>query len=53
MALGRQVAPHIRKKGEKLMPKSMKTEKGKSRMDGVLEVAASGLHGKKWFQLDG
>ena len=46
MALGRQVAPHIRKKGEELMPKSMKSEKSKSTLDGVIEVAASGLQGK-------
>ena len=45
MALGRQVAPHIRKKGEELLPKSMKTQKSKSTMDGIMEVAASGLHG--------
>ncbi|XP_076468252.1 spartin-like [Babylonia areolata] len=45
MALGRQIAPHIRKKGEKLLPKSVTTEKNKSTMDGVMEVAASGLHG--------
>lgn len=45
MALGRQVAPHIRKKGEELLPKSMKTQKSKSKMDGIMEVAASGLQG--------
>ena len=45
MALGRQVAPHIRKKGEELMPKSMKTGNNKSKLDGVIEVAASGLQG--------
>ncbi|KAL8576339.1 hypothetical protein ACOMHN_048906 [Nucella lapillus] len=45
MALGRQIAPHVRKQGEKLMPKSMTTEKNKSTMDGVIEVAASGIQG--------
>ena len=45
VALGRHVAPHIRKKGEELLPKSVKTEKNKCRMDGVLHVAASGLKG--------
>lgn len=45
MALGRQIAPHVRKQGEKLMPKSMTTEKNKSTMDGIIEVAASGAQG--------
>ncbi|KAL4229931.1 Spartin [Mactra antiquata] len=47
MALAREAAPHIRKQGEKMLPKSLKTTDGdgKSKFDGVLEVAASGLHG--------
>ncbi|XP_053389247.1 spartin-like [Mercenaria mercenaria] len=47
MALAKEAAPHIRKQGEKLIPKSMKqTESdGKSKLDSVLEVAASGLKG--------
>lgn len=45
MALGRKVAPHIRKKGEELMPKSMKNDKNKSTMEGVIHVAACGIHG--------
>lgn len=47
MALAREAAPHIRKQGEKILPKSMKepSADGKSTMDGVIEVAASGLKG--------
>lgn len=47
MALAREAAPHIRKQGEKILPKSMKdsSSDGKSTMDGVIEVAASGLKG--------
>ncbi|XP_070198501.1 spartin-like isoform X2 [Littorina saxatilis] len=45
MALGRKVGPPLLKKGQQYLPKSMKTEKGKSKMDGVIEVAASGLQG--------
>ena len=47
MALAREAAPHIRKQGEKILPKSMKdpSSDGKSKMDGVIEVAASGLKG--------
>ncbi|XP_071087210.1 spartin-like [Haliotis cracherodii] len=45
-ALGRQVAPHIRKQGEKILPQVFKPSKdGHSKFDGVLEVAASGLKG--------
>lgn len=48
MALAKEAAPHIRKQGEKLLPKSLKQldNDGKSKLDGVLEVAASGLHGE-------
>lgn len=47
MALAREAAPHIRKQGEKYLPKSLKEQSsdGKSTMDGVIEVAASGLKG--------
>ncbi|XP_067663056.1 spartin-like [Haliotis asinina] len=46
VALGKQVAPHIRKQGEKILPQVFKPSKdGQSKMDGVLEVAASGLKG--------
>ena len=52
MALAREAAPHIRKQGEKILPKSMKdsSSDGKSTMDGVIEVAASGLKGTCMFQ---
>lgn len=48
MALAKEAAPHIRKQGEKYLPKSLKPSDGdgKSKFDGVLEVAASGLHGR-------
>ena len=51
MALAREAAPHIRKQGEKILPKSMKepSADGKSTMDGVIEVAASGLKGNGIF----
>ena len=47
MALAREAAPHIRRKGEKCLPNSLMEKKGhgKSTMDSVLEVAASGLQG--------
>ncbi|XP_041358797.1 spartin-like isoform X2 [Gigantopelta aegis] len=46
-AMGRYLAPHVRKQGGKLLNKSglVKTSSGKSKMDGVLEVAASGIQG--------
>ena len=48
MALAREAAPHIRKQGEKYLPKSLKESsgEGKSKVDSVIEVAASGLKGK-------
>ena len=48
MALGREVAPHIRKQGEKYMPASWtkKDSSGeRSRIDDVAEVAVGGLKG--------
>lgn len=45
VALGKQLAPHIRQKGEKILPKSLKRKDSKSSIDAVIEVAASGLHG--------
>ncbi len=47
MALARQLAPHVRKQGEKLLPESV-TKKGgggASKVDDALEVAAGGLQG--------
>ena len=48
MAVGREVAPHIKKHGEKLLPDSVKgkSSDGKSKVDGVLDVAGAGLKGK-------
>ncbi len=47
MALARQLAPHVRKQGEKLLPASVakKSGDGKSKIDDVMEVAAGGLQG--------
>ncbi|KAK3576396.1 hypothetical protein CHS0354_026729 [Potamilus streckersoni] len=47
MALAREVAPHIRKHGEKLLQPSIRqpSADGKSKIDGVIEVAVSGLKG--------
>ena len=48
MYLAREAAPHIRKQGEKMLPKSLQqtsSSDGKSKIDGVVEVAASGLAG--------
>lgn len=47
MALAREAAPHIKKHGQRILPQSLKQtdSDGKSKFDGVLEVAASGLHG--------
>ena len=51
MALGRQVAPHIRKTGEKILPKSMTDRSGgRSKVDDVVEVAAGGLKGIALFK---
>lgn len=46
-ALGRYVAPHIRRGSEQLLPASFtqKDQSGKSKTDAVCEVAASSLKG--------
>ena len=47
LALGRQVAPHIRRQGEKFLPKSVTDSSGgQSKLDAVAEVAVGGLQGK-------
>uniref|UniRef100_A0AAV2J3K3 Spartin n=1 Tax=Knipowitschia caucasica TaxID=637954 RepID=A0AAV2J3K3_KNICA len=44
--VGRELAPHVKKHGEKLIPESMKKDKdGRSNMDGAMVVAASGVQG--------
>ncbi|CAC5381555.1 SPG20 [Mytilus coruscus] len=47
MAVGREIAPHIKKHGEKLLPESVKgkSSDGKSKVDGVIDVAGAGLKG--------
>lgn len=47
MAVGKEVAPVIRKQGEKLLPESVKgkSSDGKSKVDGILDVAGAGLIG--------
>ena len=46
-ALGRYIAPQVTKRGEKLLNKSglVKDDSAKSKMDGVIEVATSGIQG--------
>ncbi|XP_015671669.1 spartin [Protobothrops mucrosquamatus] len=44
--VGRELAPHVKKHGSKLVPESLKKDKdGKSTLDGALVVAASGIQG--------
>ncbi len=48
MALGRQLAPHVRKQGEKWLPDSYKKKTngdGRSKVDNIMEVAVGGLKG--------
>lgn len=47
VAVAREVAPHIRKQGQKVLPKSVteKSSDGKSKVDDVIEVAATGVKG--------
>ncbi|XP_052251062.1 spartin-like [Dreissena polymorpha] len=47
MALARHAAPHICRQGEKVLPKSLTENKGegKSTINSILEVAASGVQG--------
>ena len=51
--LAKQIAPHVRKQGEKVVPNSLKKQdgSGKSALDGVVKVAASGLQGELWTVL--
>ncbi|XP_061683982.1 spartin b isoform X2 [Syngnathoides biaculeatus] len=44
--VGRELAPHIKKHGGKLVPESMRKDKdGRSNIDGAMVVAASGVQG--------
>lgn len=44
--VGRELAPHVKKHGGKLIPESMKKDKdGRSNIDGAMVVAASGVQG--------
>nr|XP_033805358.1 spartin isoform X2 [Geotrypetes seraphini]XP_033805359.1 spartin isoform X2 [Geotrypetes seraphini]XP_033805360.1 spartin isoform X2 [Geotrypetes seraphini]XP_033805361.1 spartin isoform X2 [Geotrypetes seraphini]XP_033805362.1 spartin isoform X2 [Geotrypetes seraphini] len=44
--VGRELAPHVKKHGSKLIPEAIKKDKdGKSTLDGALVVAASGVQG--------
>lgn len=46
--VGRELAPHVKKHGSKLVPESLKKDKdGKSTFDGALVVAASGVQGNE------
>ncbi|XP_060753708.1 spartin b isoform X2 [Neoarius graeffei] len=53
--LGRELAPHVKKHGAKLIPESMKKDKeGRSTLDGAMVVAASGVQGfaTMWIGLE-
>ncbi|KAI5099196.1 spartin [Silurus meridionalis] len=44
--VGRELAPHVKKHGGKLIPESMKKDKdGRSNIDGAMVIAASGVQG--------
>ncbi|XP_028818525.1 spartin b isoform X2 [Denticeps clupeoides] len=44
--VGRELAPHVKKHGSKLIPESLKKDRdGRSNIDGALVVAASGVQG--------
>lgn len=44
--VGRELAPHVKKHGGKLLPESMRKDKdGRSNIDGAMVVAASGVQG--------
>ncbi|XP_041919877.1 spartin-like isoform X1 [Alosa sapidissima] len=44
--VGRELAPHVKKHGSKLIPESMRKDKdGRSNIDGAMVVAASGVQG--------
>ncbi|OWF51065.1 spartin-like [Mizuhopecten yessoensis] len=47
VAVAKEVAPHIRKQGQKILPKSVteKSSDGKSKIDDVIDVAATGVKG--------
>ncbi|XP_030419247.1 spartin isoform X1 [Gopherus evgoodei] len=45
-SIGKELAPHVKKHGSKLVPESLKKDKdGKSTFDGAMVVAASGIEG--------
>ena len=45
--VGREMAPHVKKHGGKLIPESMKKDKdGRSNIEGAMVVAASGVQGR-------
>ncbi|MBN3301564.1 SPART protein, partial [Amia calva] len=44
--VGKELAPHVKKHGSKLIPESLKKDKdGRSNIDGAMVVAASGVQG--------
>lgn len=49
--MGKELAPHVKKHGCKLIPESMKKDKdGRSNIDGAMVVAASGVEGRVSLQ---
>lgn len=52
--MGRELVPHMKKHGGKLIPESMKKDKdGRSNIDGAMVVAASGVEGRVTLQFCG
>lgn len=46
--VGKELAPHVRKHGSKLVPESLKKDRsGKSPLDGAMVVAASSVQGNR------
>lgn len=44
--VGKELAPHVKKHGSKLVPESLKKDRnGKSALDGAMVVAASSVQG--------
>lgn len=44
--VGKELAPHVKKHGSKLVPESLKKDRnGKSTLDGAMVVAASSVQG--------
>lgn len=50
--VGKELAPHVKKHGSKLIPESLKKNKdGQSNVDGALLVASSGIQGSPKYYI--